>query len=664
MNKKYPYLVLDIECSKKPILNPWQQGSFLSSIGIQTPDGESFIWFFNPLIGDDSQHLREIQEMLDQTDLLVGHNLKFDLAWLYSIGLKVNSDVWCTMVAKYLINGQDKTLDYKLNDVAADYNLGSKLDEMAEYWARGIDTDQIPIDLHREYLTQDLSLTRQIYLNQFRQVIRMQLGKVTTLTCRLTKVLAMVELTGAPFSMEAAEQYLVQAAADLVNYKERMFELAGVEFNPASHVQLAAVLYGGTWKADSREYYNVTLKDGTVKEKSRKCKIDIEYPGLGFTCPEFAVTKAGNPGTGKEILKHLKPRSKKQKEFQEELLGFKYVDKMCKTLYKEDADAEDTSAWMNLVTDDGRLHGSFNQIMVLTGRLSSSKPNMQNLPRSGTSPLKKIFVARPGYVILNADLAQIEWRVAAELSRDPVMLQELYDGVDIHDANAVQIFGAILEHKKCGDEKLEKEFEKLRQAAKTVSFRLLYGGSHWGFYFDFRMPDFSVERWAEIVDAFYAKYQGLRTWQIAMQDRMRTEGFIRTPSGRVIPSPEVNWNDPRSIKSWERDICNYPVQSFSADVINTVIYKLMIEQGLMWSDDAKLIFLVHDSMVFECKQEFIHELYDRVVDIFSNLTTIISKYFDTEIVVPLDGDCELGFNYGETSKIRSHSDIDTILLKG
>lgn len=268
--------------------------------------------------------------------------------------------------------------------------------------------------------------------------------------------------------------------------------------------------------------------------------------------------------------------------------------------------------------------------------------NGQNFPRNGTSPIKTFFKSKQG-VIINLDLAQIEWRIAAELSRDPVMLHELDTGLDIHADNAIRFFDA-------GQyERGSKEFKKVRTAAKTMSFRLLYGGSAEGFYRDQRMPDYSLKRWREIVNAFYAKYQGLKRWQDENAQIAAARGYLRNPSGRVLTFDEEVHNGIESVDV--KQVKNYPVQSASSDIMYLGMVKF-IERVAELGLKANLILQVHDSMVWDCPVEEAETLCREGIKLFRSLPQLAKEYFGWDIVVPLTGDCEVGYDYGNTKEIK------------
>lgn len=642
---KFSYVVLDVESSYGNKKFPWVEGSYLSSVGIEFPDKSSRTWFFNPLIGDEKKNWQEIQDILNSTELLVGHNIKFDALWLLKTGFKLPPKFYDTMVGKYLLSGQRARGELSLNSVADEYEEGQKVDGMHEWWDNGFDTHEIPVDFHRKYLSQDIALTHRIYLKQKEDIKKYKLTQVMELSCAMTKILTSVEFNGAPFSKRKALGYLEEAKVQTKETIAKLIELVGIEFNPASSQQLAAILYGGTFEKDATETYEVTLKSGVVKTKTRKIKVPVEYPGVGFVCPEAGFSKkTGKPTTSKKYLASFKTKTKLQSQVKDLLLQRSLTDKMVSTIAGKNGD----KGWLNLVsTVDNRLHGSFNQTFTYTGRLSSSNPNMQNLPRSGTSPLKSVFDVGPGKVLINADLAQMEWRGAAELSRDPVMLEELFNGIDIHTDNAVNLLGAHREDSVSLDEKVQKEFKAIRAHAKLASFRLLYGGSAYGFHMAPDMPDYPLKQWEYFVNGFFNKYQGLVAWHKKMQALALEQGYIRTPSGRYLNFGDVNFADDKQRREWERQVVNYPVQSFCADLLNiacTEIIRILNILGIK----ATLIFLVHDSLVFETKEEDAQKVIYVCLETFKHIPDLVLEKFGYQMVVPIFGDCEIGFNYGET----------------
>jgi DNA polymerase-1 len=631
------WVAIDIECSRAPKHMPWTVGSYLCSVGIERQDGTSTVWFFNPNDRPHEELLSEIQQEIDKVDFLVGHNIKFDLNWLKWIGLNVkDKPIWCTMLADYLINGQRK-LEYSLNAVASRYNLGHKLDAMAMYWQAGYETDEIPLDIHEEYLKMDVHLTHEVFKRQLPLIERANLGKITELSFRITQILSDMEVSGAAFDKDGAITYCNEARSQVRNMDNQLVKLAGIDFTPSSSSQLSAVLFGGSLKKELRELVARQLKSGKYKITTRKAKVDIPVKGLGFKVPEGCLSKkTGLPSVDKNTIDLLKAKDKRSESFLNVLREQRKLQKVVSTI--AGSSDENEKGLVAAVGKDGRLHPSFNQCVTRTGRLSSSDPNGQNLSRKGTSPIKTFFKSQKG-VIVNLDLAQIEWRIAAELSKDPVMIHELNEGLDIHTDNAIRFLDAGKY------ERGSEEFKQVRTIAKTISFRLLYGGSAEGFFRDQRMPDYSLKRWREIVNAFYQKYQGLKRWQDANIQTASARGYIRNPSGRVLTfDEEVKYG----IESVDvKQVKNYPVQSGSTDVMYLCMVKIL-EKIQASGINPLLILQVHDSLVFDCTIEEAETLCRIGIETFKSLPALAKEYFGWDIVVPLLGDCEVGYDYGNT----------------
>lgn len=631
------YLVLDIEGTKKPNHLPWTPGSCIVNVGVHRPDGSQTVYWFNHdhITVDAHDSLLKLQAEIDAADMLVAHNIKFDLSWLKHIGLNVQGkQFWCTMVAEYLLQGQRK-VGYDLSTVAGRYGVPPKFDEVAKLWNEGYETTEIPVDMLAEYVLQDVRITNQIFLAQQPLIEKYGLSKLAYLSFEVSDILSDAELTGAAFDDEEARRYLEQYNVRVSRIDKKLFELLGFEFNIGSPTQLSAVLFGGKIKRKIREHYTVTLKSGVVKDKSRWAFVDDWVDGCGFKPPENSETsRPGVYSTDQNIIKQLHARSRIQRYVRNLLLLRAKMAKVISTFLTKDGD----SGLLNKIGTDGRIHPTFNQCITSTGRLSSSNPNGQNLPRKGTSPIKRVFKPSNG-VIVNVDLAQIEYRIAAALSKDTIMVSEIVHGLDAHAANAETIFGA---------DPNDSHFDKVRTTAKVLTFRLLYGGTPAGFFRDSSMPAFTLDRWKEIVDNYWKKYVGLKDWQNRNIKEVSTKGFLRNPSGRIL-----GFTQKRGYSGeWgfsPTQACNFPVQSSSADIMYlamVVLRKRLRDLGLR----SKMILQVHDSMVFDAFPEEVDIICETAVKTFEELPELAMKYWGWHIPVPLTGDCEVGPNYGALKK--------------
>ena len=241
-------------------------------------------------------------------------------------------------------------------------------------------------------------------------------------------------------------------------------------------------------------------------------------------------------------------------------------------------------------------------------------------------------------MLMDADAAQLEWRVAAELSQDPIMMLEIINGIDIHSDNAKNFFGDL----------------RFRQDAKIFSFRLLYGGTAYAFFMDPKMPAFSQKRWNEIVEAFYTKYSGLKKWQDDNFKLVTQTGKLQTFTGRIYSFEMKKQND----GSWcyERpSVCNYPVQgTATGDIIPLVmcqVQRLIRNAGL--SNEVLIVNQVHDSIVLDLDRKHIDQVAQICYKCFRSIPSTIKAYWNYDWTTPMDGDIKIGENWSEMIKYKA-----------
>ena len=644
-------IAIDVECSMKPLMHPWQDGSFLTAVGVSgmtTPDhdgGTGFYhepktWVFSHdehRMNGQQKNIKEIQETVNSADLIVGHNLKFDLNWLRSIGIKIpNNKLFCTQVAEYMIRGHRKNIGYGLNDCAKRYKLPAKYDKVKTYWDSGINTDAIPLRILLPYLIQDCDITLQLWSRQKDLIKSKGFQTLSEICFEVSGILSEAESAGFTLNITKSYEIINEYTSKMKELDGALTEQAGFDFNPGSSQQLSVALYGGTLSRRVRVPKEKTLKSGKVKQYEVWGKEEVTYPGFGIKpLPDTEAAKEGFYSTGKDVLKLLKTSNKKQREFIELLLERSNAKKVLQTFH---TDKKGSSGLVDIVGKDGRVHPQFNQCVTATGRLSSSKPNGQNLPRKGTSPIKQVVRSRNGRII-NVDLGQIEWRMAAELSGDPVAIKEIQEGIDAHADNAIKFFGA---DKYPRD---SKEFSKIRTDAKIFLFRMIYGGTAAGFFRDSKMPDFTLEEWKDIVNKFKAKYARLSEWQQENIATVLKQGYLKNFSGRVLTFPKVAKYD-GSYGPSDKAICNYPVQSISADMIYIAMQQIM-RRIRKAGCKSELILMVHDSMVFDAYENEIDTISKISIEVFEELPKICKELFGYTFSVPLTGDVELGLTYGD-----------------
>jgi DNA polymerase I len=634
------YLVFDTESSKLPAIDPWHPSWFICSLGLELEDGTSKTWLFNhesEPIRPHEEMLKEIQEYFDSVDTIVGHNIKYDLNILRKLGIKFDDKrIHCTMIADYLLHGQNTAISYKLNACAKREHLGQKVDKMAEYWDNGYETDQIPWELHDTYLRQDVNLTHQLYKIQTKQIEAAGITKIAVASMELSKMLSEMESKGVPFDKDGALEYLKSYDQRLEGIDARIFEIAGGKFKITSANELRAYMFGGEVVREVPELIAKGRKDGTYRVYTRKSKLTQQVKGFGFTPDESTKSaKTGEFSVSKRAQLWLRWETPEQEEVLRLLAERSNAQKVYSTLISKDPKKD--SGLLSKIGSDGRIHPGFNQTRTRTGRLSSSNPNAQNLPRGNTSPLKKLFYSKNGFII-NADLSQIEWRTAAALSGDQIMIDEINHGFDVHTYAAHTHFNAPADEST-------KAFKAVRTTAKIYNFRMIYNGKAKAFYFDPSMPRFDLPKWKKVVDAFWVKYATLRKWHYHNEALVNSQHFLRNPSGRILTF-KYNRDENEGPKGYSLNaICNYPVQSISADLMflaMLTIYSRMKAKGLK----SDILLQVHDSLVIDAYPEEVYQVGAICLDVFESLPALSREYYGWDIPTNLTGEIGLGKNYG------------------
>ncbi len=643
-------VIIDTEHSMLPVMSPWQKGFYLSVVGMIVAESlehegiDGFAtkeksWVFNHKESDNKpfdKKLSQIQYELSTADLIVGQNLKHDLKILKYEGLSFNTKLHDTLVAQYLLDYQEKK-HRNLKALADRYRLEDKMDEVALYWNKGIDTYDVPLYLLTEYCLHDCKLTYQIALRQRELLREEKMFKVFNLQMEFQDMLADMELNGCEFDKDKAEEIVSSYQGELLKIDAELNNLAGRKINWNSGENLSAVLYGGVLKTDHEEWRMKTFKTRPYTEYKPVIVTDVEkISGLGFKpLKNTALKKEGYFKTDKTTLLKLKTKNKTQRRVKKLILERGEISKASETLMGKNG-----SGLINKVQPDGRIHPHFNQAVTTTGRLSSSNPNGQNLPRGGTSPLKECIIPRNDW-IMEADLSQIEWRAAAFLSQDKTMIREINSGIDQHIATCTDPDMMNLPLNK-----------KNRTSAKIFNFRMIYKGTAYGFYMDPKMPNFSLKKYERIVDEFYQKYSGLKYWQDNRYGEANLYKVLRIPTGRKHRYTKTSFQDGIQVIS-ERNVANYPVQGISGgDILPlaaVIIYKGMKKRGM----SSIPVLTVHDSLVFDVVHDELKDLARLCKTVFSNLPQYIEQYFGFKWNVKLEGEVEFGKNYKDLKELKN-----------
>ena len=674
-------LVLDVENTTnkrrdKLHLDPYEEGNFLVQVGMQNADNHEelhIVTLDHVEKKDTSGSGRKlIQQILDMTTLLIMHNAQHDLMWLWECGFKYDGPIYDTMLADYiLLRGQKDPLS--LEACAERRNLNAQKDDtLKRYFKEGYNTNEIPLSELCFYLRCDLDTTRELFHSiqaDYGEPDSASLHTVRDVTFRTCQTLTRMYMSGIRVDRTALDDVRLQFEREKADIEDRLQhkvrEIMGdTPINLNSPEQMSQVVFSRKvnnkkeWAdlfehaRDKKEFKqaveaNSTIikrtkaftcptcegtgktykikKDGTKFAKPNKCK-DCDargyglkelnhIAGLGFGAPSKKWVSANGFSTGKDNLDVLVGTAKTNNmdaavEFLTDLKRLSAVSSYLSSF----VEGIDT-----FTKSDGFLHVGLTQHITATGRFSGRNPNMQNMPRGGTFPVKKVFVSRwDGGYICEADFAQLEFRTAAYLAQDEVAMEEIATGFDVHSYTAQVISDA-------GQ-------ATSRQEAKAHTFAPLFGATGYGR--------------SKAEEAYYIhfteKYQGVANWHKNLADEAVRFNKITNVSGRQYAFPDVKRNARGGVSHFTM-IKNYPVQGFATgDVVPVVLIEL--EERLKGLQSC-LVNTVHDSTVIDIHPEEKETVLSIIEDMNEGLTDLIEKAYNVKMNVPLLLESKIGPNW-------------------
>ena len=672
-------LTLDVENTTtkrdgKLHLDPFEPDNKLVMVGCLTDQGNEYLYNMDR---GGTPHV-EIQELLDQATILIGHNIAYDLMWLWESGFRYDGPVYCTMLTEYILQrGLKEPLHLK--DCAERYDLETKKqDTLKQYFAKGYATDEIPRDELSEYLSADLRATQQLCDAQYKKLNSEQYAGLmdsVILTNKVTVTLANMYRNGFKVDQNKLNEVRQEFEQEKKDIEERLNkqvrELMGdTPINLNSPEQMSWVIYSrkvkdkATWanyfhpnmhdkqfknnvaynssivyktKAEQCGYCKGTgyirkiKKDGSPYAKPSVCPIcdgdgykfipTKEIAGLKFSAPNQKWVSANGFSVNKTNLELLQSIAKDRhmtdaQSFLRDIQRLSALDTYLSSFVE---------GIQTHVKSDGMLHVRLLQHRTSTGRFSGADPNMQNMPRGGTFPVKKVFVSRwEGGEILEADFAQLEFRTAAFLSQDSIAMKEIEDGFDVHSYTARVISDA-------GE-------PTSRQEAKAHTFAPLYGATGFG----------RSSAQATYYKHFTEKYKEVNVWHTRLAKEAMSTGRIKTPSGREFSFNNMKRYANGKVSNFTQ-IKNYPVQSFAtADIVPVVLME--IEKQLSKLQSC-IVNTVHDSIVIDVHPEEKQKVTFILRGINTNMKAIIDNQFRIDFNVPLKLDMKIGNNWLDTHDI-------------
>jgi DNA polymerase-1 len=531
---------------------------------------------------DRAHVLASLKPLLENPTInKVGQHLKYDKNVLANYDIDLQGIAFDTILESYVLNSVATRHD--MNSLAEIY-LGHKtihFEDIAGKGAKQISFNQIPLDKAAPYAAEDADITLRLH-NILWQKLSEEKDLVNVfkeIELPLSPVLAKMEQFGVLIDSQKLAQQSQDLAVRILELEKEVYILAGEEFNLGSPKQLQEILYK---------------------------KMDL---------PVLKKTPKGAPSTAEEVLQELAinfPLPKLLMEYRGlSKLKNTYTDKLPRMI--------------NART--GRVHTSYHQAIAATGRLSSTDPNLQNIPirTEEGRRVRQAFIARTGYKIVAADYSQIELRIMAHLSRDKGLLNAFAVGQDIHAATASEVFDTPV---------AEVSIEQ-RRNAKAINFGLIYGMSAFGLSKQLNIPRHDAQKY---MDLYFERYPSVLTYMEDTRQIAKERGYVSTVFGRRLYLPEINASNGMRRKGAERAAINAPMQGTAADIIKKAM--LAVDEWIetLPVDDVRMIMQVHDELVFEIKQYKLTEYQNKIISLMEQAV---------QLEVPLIVEAGVGENWDE-----------------
>ena len=518
----------------------------------------------------------------------VGQHFKYDMNVLHRYGIDVQGLAFDTMLESYVLDAAGARHDM---DSMAEQHLNHKTITFADVAGKGknqVSFAQVAVDKAAEYAAEDADITLRLHqsLHPKLQADARLLKVFETIEMPLVPVLARIEQNGVYVDAPLLKRISGEMAQRMEQLQREAWKAAEGEFNLGSPQQLQAILY-------------------------EKLKL-----------PVLAKTPKGQPSTGEDVLEQLA----EQHALPQLILDWRALSKLRST-YTE-------SLPLAINPQTGRIHTSYGQAIAATGRLSSSDPNLQNIPvRTGEGRrIRQAFVAPPGRALLSIDYSQIELRLMAHLSADPRLQVAFKAGQDIHKTTAAEVFGTAL----------DQVTAEQRRAVKAINFGLIYGMSAFGLSKQLGIPRAESQTY---MDRFFARYAGVKDYMDSTRQKAREQGYVETLFGRRLYLHDIKSRNAAQRQYAERTAINAPLQGTAADLIKLSmidLHRFLEERG----SEVRMIMQVHDELVFEGPGKELAALAPALADRMCRVS---------QLTVPLVADWGLGANWDEAHTPQGHA---------
>ncbi|MDP3561633.1 MAG: DNA polymerase I [Legionellaceae bacterium] len=519
---------------------------------------------------DGSQQLNRESVLMALKPLLenpnikkVGQNLKYDYSVFKNYNITLQGILYDTMLESYLLNSAGGRHD--MDTLALKYLHYKTISykDVAGSGAKQIRFDHVPVSQAAPYAAEDAEVTLKLHQTLYPLMAESLQHVLSEIEVPLLTVIAEIERCGVLIDAALLAQHGLRLKADMLKLEQEATTLAGKPFNLNSPKQLQSILYD-----------------------------DQQLPIL-------SKTPTGQPSTAESVLQEL--------AFDYELpaiiLAYRSLNKLVSTYI------DALPKRINPQTQ--RIHTSYNQAVTATGRLSSSEPNLQNIPiRTEEGRLiRKAFIAPPSHLLLTADYSQIELRIMAHLSQDPALLHAFAQGWDIHAATASEIFNVPLQNVS----------SEQRRRSKAVNFGLIYGMSAFGLAKQLRIERHDAQGY---IDRYFERYPGVLAYMDKTRAQAHEQGYVETLFGRRLYLPEINVQNMMRRKAAERTAINAPLQGTAADIIKKAMLAVSLWQNQSPHSPATMIMQVHDELVFEVQEGAIDSVRNDIREIMEHTVTL------------------------------------------
>jgi len=536
--------------------------------------------FYVP-VSDDKEEAQKLINLFkplfeDKTKTLIGQNIKYDLQVLKNYGVEIKNKLWDTMIAHFLFMPEMRHGMNILAETYLDYSPISIEELIGKKGKDQISMRSVPLDIIKDYAAEDADITLKLK-HVFEPLIK-ESGTEKLfheVELPLIEALAGMEREGINVDVAGLNEFSAQLQDDIAKVDAEIQELAGTKFNISSPKQVGEILF---------DYLKII-------EKPKK-------------------TKTGQYATGEDILSKLEGKH----PIVAKILDYRELVKL-KSTY-----VDTLPLLVNPKTN--RIHTNFNQVVAVTGRLSSDNPNLQNIPirTERGRQIRKAFIPRnEDYILLSADYSQIELRVVASISGDPNMCEAFNLGKDIHTATAAKVYG--IEESEVTNE--------MRYKAKSVNFGIIYGQGAFGLSENLNIPRAEAK---QLIDNYFAQYGSIKTYMDNEINFAKEHGYVQTLMGRKRWLKDINSNNATVRSFAERNAINAPIQGSAADMIKVAMINIHNELKGM-NIKSKMILQVHDELVFD--------VYKPELDL---IKPIIEKHMKQAL--PLNVPVEVGMGVG------------------